>query len=38
MKCGGDGKLEERVTLQRLASLLDDPLTAEHKLFGDFAP
>jgi hypothetical protein len=38
MKCGGDGKVEERVALQRLATLLENPLTAEHKLFGDSHP
>jgi hypothetical protein len=37
-KCGGDGKVEERVTLTQLAGLLANPADAERRLFGSFVP
>ena len=37
-KCQGACKMEERVTLKRLAELMADPDQAEQQLFGSFMP
>jgi hypothetical protein len=38
LKCRGTGKMEDRVTLKRLAALMANPDDAERQLFGSFAP